>query len=294
MCRLFRDAKRPEQHIVLNSGAGQRSGMRNPIPRIDCHAHIFTSSMQVAGDAWHVPTGDAPVEDLLTTFRSAGISHGILAAASIFGDNNDYALAEASRCDNLKTTVIVQPSQDYGLLRRMKDAGAVGIRLQLRNKPLPDLKSDEYRGLLRAVCELGWHVELHDDLARIPKVLCELEDAGVPVVIDHFARPAKIEDISGPDFAAVLAAIDRGRTWVKISAGFRLPSFEVARHAANCLLAAGGTQRVVWGSDWPFVGFASVSYADTVSQYERLVPDATVREGINMAGIDLYFPELRG
>src|SRR3546814_3048120 len=81
-------------------------------PRIDCHAHIYTSAMPLAPDAWHRPPGDATTEDYLGELRAHGVTHGVLAAASLYGTHNDYSLAATRAHSNLRTTVIVDPATE--------------------------------------------------------------------------------------------------------------------------------------------------------------------------------------
>lgn len=121
--------------------------------------------------------------------------------------------------------------------------------------------------------------------------MAAIEDAGVITVIDHFGRPEDADAVRGSAFDALLAAIRRGRTWVKISADFRLPSASVAVAAFDRLLDAAGPGRLMWGSDWPFAGFEdSMSYAGAVRAYQALVPDAALRARIDRTGMDFYFP----
>ena len=50
-------------------------------------------------------------------------------------------------------------------------------------------------------------------------------------------------------FQAMMRAVDNGRTWVKLSAGYRLESPQVAQDCARALLAHAGPERLLWGSD---------------------------------------------
>src|SRR5690606_27488284 len=124
--------------------------------------------------------------------------------------------------------------------------------------------------LLRRVADLGWHVHLHDDSHRLPEVIGQLEQAGVKLVIDHFGRPDEQHGLDAPGFQSVLRSIERGNTWVKLSAGYRLPSEELACACAAELLKTAGPERLVWGSDWPFAAFEEqVTYASTITAFER-------------------------
>ncbi len=261
---------------------------RREAPLIDCHAHIFTDGMPVSPDAWHPPGAAADAARFLETLDRHGVVMAVLAAASLFGDYNDYALAATRANRRLRTTLILAPDTDFYRMREMDQEGAVGIRLQFRAlKALPDLDSFEYRRLFRRVADLGWHVHLHDEGDRIAEAIPIIENAGPRLVIDHFGRP-----IGGPQsagFRAVLEAVERGRTFVKLSAPFRLKP-PGADALIGPLLAAAGPQRLLWGSDWPFVAHESaVGYETVLAAYSALVPDPAVRREIDRTALEFYF-----
>lgn len=153
------------------------------------------------------------------------------------------------RHPRLRGTAFVQPETDMYTLERMKADGIVGIRLFFRRVPNPpDLGSHEYRQLLRRVRDLDWHVHTLASGEALPAVIEAVEGAGVALVIDHFGKPDEQLGVNCPGFKALLAAVERGRTWVKMSAGFRMPSREAARGYARALLRVSGGERLMWGS----------------------------------------------
>ncbi|HTO46886.1 MAG TPA: amidohydrolase family protein [Burkholderiales bacterium] len=262
-------------------------------PLVDTHFHVYTTDMPLAGDAWHKPPEDASIERLIRTLDEHGVSFGVIAAASLYGDYNDYTRLAVRTHKRLRGSAIVRPTIDPYVLERMKEDGFVGIRFQWRYlKETPDLTSPEYRMLLRRVADLDWHVELHDDSHRLAPAIAAIEAAGVQkLVVDHFGRPTRPAGVNCPGFRALLAAIERGRTWVKLSAGYRLePPAAGVGYAAELLKYAGG-DRLVWGSDWPFAAFEDkVKYADTIAALAEWVPDPAVRRKIaGETALRLYF-----
>lgn len=257
--------------------------MTTEAPLVDTHFHVYTRDMPLAGDAWHKPPEDATIERLIKTLDDHGVPFGVIAAASIYGDYNDYSRRAVRTHKRLRATAIVRPTIDPYALERMKRDGFVGIRFQWRYlKDTPDLTSPEYRMLLRRVADLDWHVQLHDNSDRLPPAIAAIEAAGVKkLVVDHFGRPTQPLGVNCPGFRTLLAAIERGRTWVKLSAGYRLepPSVGVS-YAAELLKVAGG-DRLVWGSDWPFAAFENkVTYAQTIAALDEWVPDPVARRKI--------------
>jgi predicted TIM-barrel fold metal-dependent hydrolase len=260
-------------------------------PIIDTHAHVYTLDMPRKSEAWYHPSVDASIDDYIAALDENNVTFGILAAASLYGDYNDYLLEAVRRHKRLRTTVIVDPRIDVDKLRRMNDAGVVGIRLQFRNVAnVPDLGSFEYQVLMRRAADLGWHIHLHDDAARLPNYIAAIERAGPRLVIDHMGRPEAGSGVDSEGFVAVLRAVERRKTWVKISGCFRIEPDGYAATIASKLVEAAGPQRLMWGSDWPFSAFEDrMSYKKAIADYKEYVPDASIRRSIDRTALAFYF-----
>src|SRR5687767_4262332 len=260
-------------------------------PLVDSHFHVWHSRLPLVRAAWHRPPSDATVEQALATLDTHGVTYGAIAAASLFGTYNDYVREAILKHPRLRATAIVHPDIDIYQLERMKADGFVGIRLvwELLDET-PDITSDAYRILLRRVADLGWHVHLTDRPHRIAATIAAVERSGAKLVLDHLGYLDTPEGVNGAAFQSVLAAIERGRTWVKLSGGFRFRSPEAAAACATALLGATGGERLLWGSDWPFAAYEqTVAYADTIAAFHRWVPDAAVRRQIGETALRLYF-----
>ena len=261
-----------------------------PAPAVDTHAHIFTRSMPFAADAHSRPEYEYPVAAYLADLDRHGIAYGVVAAASLFDDGNAYTLAALAAHSRLRGTVIAPPQTGMRTLRDMADLGVVGIRLTWRRlAELPDLDADPWRGFLARIADSGMHVELLAGSASLPALLPKLAAAGVPVVVDHFGVPSRdaAERQAGTD--ALLRAIDTGRCWIKLSAGFRM-DLAIAAEVTGQLLDRAGPARLLWGSDAPYVNHeTSMTYSGTLALYRRLVPDATIRAAIDRTALALYF-----
>lgn len=265
---------------------------RADIPMVDTHAHVFTLSMPLAPGAWHSPPAEATVDQYLATLDQHGVGFGVLAAASIFGTNNDYAIEACRRHRRLRATVIVDPGCSAGEMKAMASDGVVGVRFQWRNvKDVPDLRAPAYRAFLRRVADLNWHVQLHDDSFRLPPHLEALEDAGVRIVVDHYGRPDAGNGVAGAGFQRLLRSVEKGMTWVKLSSSFRLASAELASEAAAALLRHAGPERLMWASDWPFSSFESqMSYQRALDRFALDVPDPAARARIGSeTPLNFYF-----
>jgi predicted TIM-barrel fold metal-dependent hydrolase len=110
-------------------------------------------------------------------------------------------------------------------------------------------------------------------------------------VVDHLGHLDTPEGVNGEGFKSILAAVEHGRTWVKLSGGFRFKPPSAAAQYAEALLRHVGPERLVWGSDWPFAAHEDrVTYAGTVATLHEWVRDPAVRRRIGgETPLRLYF-----
>lgn len=260
-----------------------------PGPLVETHAHIYLKDQPVVADATHRPEHSFTTETFLATLDTHGVSFGVIAAASFLGSVNDYSLAATRAHRRLRTTVIVDPGVSLHELRSMDADGAVGIRFSLRNYAnVPDLGSTEYQRLLRRVRDLDWHVHLYAEGERIAALTPKLLESGVKLVIDHYGNPNPTEGENSPGYQAALRALGSGHGWVKVSAPYRTPGCDHRALAAR-LLREAGAERLLFGSDWPFVGHEdAVTYRDTITWFEHAIPDPVARDQIGRTALKLY------
>jgi predicted TIM-barrel fold metal-dependent hydrolase len=259
-------------------------------PLVDAHVHVFTREMPLIDNPRHAPTYDFLVEQLIATLDLHGVAFAVIAAASPWGDYNDYTIAALRAHPRLRGTVILKPTVERHVLDAMAKDGVVGVRLPFIGlNELPDLTSFDYRAFLRRLADLHWHVHLHVEGEKLPALLPALEASGVKLVIDHLGRPDPRTGINSDGFKALLRSIDKGRTWVKMSAGYRLGP--AAADYARELVRVAGPDRLVWASDCPFVGHESqVTYRESIDWLIACVPDAQARRKIfGETALKLYF-----
>lgn len=264
--------------------------MTNPI-LVDAHAHVWTRDMPRIPDAKYRLDYDFTPEHYLAALDRHGIHFGFLAAASPFGDYNDYTIAALRNHKRLRGSVIVNPNVERHVLEQMDADGVIGIRLPLFTlAELPDLRSFEYRRLFRRVRDLDWHVHVYVDGPRLAGVIAALEETGVKMVIDHFGMPDPKLGVRCSGFQALLRSIEKGRTWAKVSGGYRVGQERAVEYGQE-LLRKVGPDRLMWASDCPFAGHENqFTYQDTIDAVHAWVPAGPARDrifGLNALG--LYF-----
>src|SRR6476661_4244024 len=143
--------------------------------KIDAHVHVFTTDMPLVDNPRHAPKYSFTHEELIATLDRNGVERAVIAAASPWGDYNDYTLtALRAHPTRLRGTAIVKPTVDRFALEAMSRDGMVGVRLPFIG--LPDPRTG----------------------------------------------------IDSEGFKALLRSIDKGRTWVKVSGGYRLGTQSMA------------------------------------------------------------------
>lgn len=256
---------------------------------VDAHAHIFTQDMPLNDQPRHSPEYDFTVENYLAQLDQHQVSYGVIAAASPWSDYNDYIIDSVKNNPRLRGTVIVKPSVEKYILQFMKDDGIVGVRLPfigLQEKP--DLTSFEYRRLLRRIADLDMHVHLHVEGSYLPELLPLLEASGVKIVIDHLGRLNSLQGENKQAFQAIVASVQKGRTWVKASGAYRIG--DGAADVLTALLDSVGNDRLLWASDCPFVGEESeITYQETIDWFlQRLLDEESRRKVFSENAMSLY------
>ncbi len=265
-------------------------------PLIDCHAHVWGPDMPFASNAWKRPDYVYSAEDFLADLDAHGVRHGVIAAASLFGSNNDYSIRSLRLHRRLRATAIVDDDVDLHTLQSLQAEGIVGVRLQwfFRN-PLPDLAGDGFQRLCHWLRDLGMHIHLNIDGKRLVEVAGRVMDTGVKLVIDHFGWHDPAPRLAAPSYQGMLQLLDRGNAWVKMTSGFRhpdehFPDWRLPVEYAQDLLERFGAEKLLWGSDSPFIGHEHVaSYRMAIDRLNLCVPDAASRRAIGENGYRFYF-----
>ncbi|SIO33045.1 Predicted metal-dependent hydrolase, TIM-barrel fold [Bradyrhizobium erythrophlei] len=259
---------------------------------IDTHSHVFHRGLQLADSRRYAPGYDAPLDLYLQQLDDNGISNGVLVQPSFLGTDNSYlvqcVLAARGRLSGI---AVVDPNVTSDDLNRLNDSGIVGLRLNLVGKPLPDLASPAWGGLLERAEKLQWQIEVQRaaiDLAALAPALLAF---GVNVVLDHYALPNAGTGAADPGFVALAKLGQSRRLWVKVSAPYRIGEDcnRIAREAFVLLRGSLGRDRLIWGSDWPHTQFESTqTYAKALAAFGEIVGDPDDRTAILQNPRDLF------
>lgn len=253
---------------------------------VDTHGHVFTRELRMAEGRRYTPAYDAPISAYLAMLDGNGISHGVLVQPSFLGTDNSYLLKALRQAPGRLRGVAVLPSStSAGELAILNRIGVVGVRLNLIGLPDPALADAEEQAYLRRLASFGWLVELQVEAPRLPGIMPALLRAGVRVLVDHFGRPDHALGVNCTGFRYLLTLGGTRCVWVKLSGAYRngtaKPGRHVAASAALHLLDTYGSDRLVWGSDWPHTGYEQLGRPDAARRaLDRWVPAVSDRTAV--------------
>src|SRR5262245_38301173 len=97
---------------------------------VDTHVHVFTRDMPLIDNPRHSPNYDFTHQQLIATMDAHGVRYAAIAAASPWGDYNDYTIkALRAHPKRLRGTAILKPTVERVTLEAMAKDGMVGVRL---------------------------------------------------------------------------------------------------------------------------------------------------------------------
>jgi len=275
---------------------------REPLPAgaVDCHMHVFGPfhNFPLAPErAYNV--AEAPLAAHERMKSQVGLERTVFVQASGHGTDNRAMLAALAQIGPRgRGVAVVTPQTPLADLQRLHKAGVRGVRLNLytfsgRHVGEPSMLLRTYE---RLIAPLGWHLQLFCDPTTLAALAAPIEKCGVPVVIDHMGMPDAAQGLTQPIFQTVLELAGKG-AWVKVAGADR-----ITRNTGRLddaipyigALAQAAPERLVWGSDWPNIGFHQRQqvHGDEVLAHRELdagelldvlaeaVPDAATREAI--------------
>jgi len=263
---------------------GQTAYRPARIASVDTHAHVFERGLPLVRQRRYAPSYDAPLDAYLAQLDTHGVSHGVLVQPSFLGTDCSYLLDALRRApQRLRGVAVIERDCHIDALTEMARAGIAGIRLNLIGHADLSLDSWVSAQTLAHVRALKWHVEVHAEAARLPRIVEPLLDAGVNVVVDHFGRPDPTLGAADPGLDDLCAVASTGQVWVKLSAAYRNIAGDSGLAAGEALTArmldAFGPTRLVWGSDWPHTQHREViDYDASRAALNRWIPDAFTRQ----------------
>ncbi len=270
---------------------------KGPAGSCDCHMHVFGDPVRYpyAADRRNSPPAD-PLEkfldDYLSLARSLGIERMVFVQPSTYGRDNS-CLIDAMKAlgSNVRGIVDIDENTSEAELHRLHEAGVRGVRINAGppNRPVdPSLVSKVLPRMTRmdALCaEIGWQLDLLGPYWLYEEMLDTLKGLKSNFTVAHFGMFRGRSGARSPGFMRFLDLLRHGerRCWVKLTAPYRIgspPLYEDAAPIAHALIEA-APDRVIWGSDYPFLSHADrVNAVGLFNLIPTWAPDESMRKRI--------------
>jgi D-galactarolactone isomerase len=267
--------------------------LKAPPNTCDCHMHIYNSRFPAAPDAALRP-GDAHAEDYRLFQKRIGTSRNVIVTPSTYGTDNSCTLdALATLGASARAIAVVDLNVTDAELKRLADLGVRGMRFMLN--PSSPTTVPMLEPLSRRVADLGWHVQISTTAKQIIAIEDVLMRSPIPVVLDHFGHPGQPAGINDPVFGTVRRLIDKGRTFVKLSAPYidskiGAPTYADVTPVAQAYVKA-APERMLWASDWPHPSQGD-KHPDDAVLFDLLaewIPDEATRNRILVQNPEAFY-----
>jgi predicted TIM-barrel fold metal-dependent hydrolase len=255
--------------------------------------HIYNSRFPAAPDAALRP-GDAHAEDYRLFQKRIGTTRNVIVTPSTYGTDNSCTLdALATLGATARAIAVVDTGVTDAELKRLNGLGVRGMRFMLN--PTSPTTVAMLEPLAKRVADLGWHVQISTTAKQIIAIEDLLMRLPVPIMFDHFAHPGQPSGINDPVFGTARRLIDKGRTWVKLSAPYidskiGAPTYADVTPVAQAYVKA-APERMVWASDWPHPSQGD-KHPDDAILFDLLtqwIPDAATRERILVQNPEAFY-----
>ncbi len=278
-----------------------------PTHSCDTHCHVFGPyDRYPLRNPPNYPPPDAPAERYLAMLDTVGMERGVLVQPAPYGTDASALIgAIALRRDRLRGVAVAAADATRDELERLHANGVRGLRFVEARDPAGKLFAgsvgfDSIEALAPAMKHAGLHAQVWGPYDSYRQKLDSLADLDIPVVIDHMASVAVERGLDDPVFQAVLRLLRRGKAWIKLSVcrvSKQAPLYADLRPFHDALLAA-NEDRVLWGSDWPYVrmGDAAPDVGRLIDLAHEWFGDDATREKVWVRNpAELYgFEETRG
>ena len=248
----------------------------------DCHMHVYDP---VRWPSPKLPPRQATVADYLPVRDRLGLERVVVVQPSAYGMDNSCTLDAIRQLGRgARGVAVVDLDVSDAELERLT---AGGIRAQryvmFEGRPLT---WDTLPAIASRIAPFGWNVNLQlagEALAQRETMLSQLP---CDLVIDHIGRFTAPVDDTSPGLRVLHRLLDRGRTWVKLSAPYHGSRSGAPRYADIGAIARElverWPERMLFATNWPHPSVEG-ELPDDLALARLLVqwaPDAATRRRI--------------
>lgn len=230
--------------------------LKAPSGTCDTHMHFYNAHFPSAPTALMTPP-DSWVNGYRAIQDRLHLERVVVVQPTTYGTDNSCQL-EAMKAfgENARGVMVADTSTSDEELHRLDRLGVRGVRFHML--PGGAVPWDILEEVAVRVNNLGWHVQLQMNGREFPERQALLKRLPCDLVVDHVGRfmgPVSTDD---PAFKVLLAFLETGRCWVKLSAPYESslsgpPGWADIASEARALAKA-APERMLWASNWPHPG----------------------------------------
>ncbi|MGQ0656128.1 MAG: amidohydrolase family protein [Betaproteobacteria bacterium] len=194
--------------------------------------------------------------------RDVGLERTVVVTPSGYGADNRALLAALKELGPRgRGVAVIHPLIASVDLQKMNEAGVRGVRLNYYSTPQrgENERWQLFEETAARVADLGWHVQVFADAPTLASLAPAIFSSEVDVVIDHMLMPVCGKGLQQPEFQLLLDLVaNNDHVWVKLAGADRVTRESgTLRDAIPYMrtLANAASDGLVWGSDWPHIGF---------------------------------------
>jgi predicted TIM-barrel fold metal-dependent hydrolase len=251
----------------------------------DCHIHAIgdPARFPLAADRGYTPAL-VPIEAYVDLMDRLGIARAVLVQPSIYGtDNRAMVDALARHPDRFRGVAVVGANVADAELDALHAQGVRGVRANLLNRG--GISLDDAVSLAPRLADRGWHLQLQVDVSTFDAFDAVVR-LPVDLVVDHFGYMPIGKRADEPGFRRLVALVEAGRCYVKLSSPYRLAQWRREGYGAVAPLARAlveaNPERLLWASDWPHTDLRTDMPDDgeLLSLLGEWIPDAAIRKRV--------------
>ncbi len=273
---------------------------------VDAHLHVWRA--QPAGPPGAAtlvsPEEDVPIEEGLHVLDRHGVARAVLIQPVFPGEDNRYVADCAAACPDRLAAVCVVDPRAAGAEDRLEHwvvgRGCRGLRLRPKLVDESAAFGPRSYSLWERARRLGIVISVlanPEHLSTLAALAARFPE--VPIVLDHLAHPRLSEGVAGPGFQSLLSLVEFPNIHVKISGFYYFTTEPEPYHGCWDLVQAlydqFGSDRLIWGSDFPHVE-RRTGYGSSLELVQHRLPFLSGSDREKILGrnaLRLYWPRDR-
>jgi D-galactarolactone isomerase len=251
----------------------------------DTHMHIYNKAYPASAKAWLFPP-DFSVDDYRKVQARLGLERTIIVQPVTYGFDNHCTLDSVAQLgDAARAVVTVPTSITDSELEELWQKGARGLRYHQMQGSMTEWS--DLPVMAERIRSTGWHLQIQFEGSEFPDHEDLIARLPCTVVIDHMGRYAQPLRPEHPAVQSLLRVAARENVYVKLSGAYHIahgsgPDYREVAPLARALVEQ-GTDRLLWGSDWPHPTETAETMPDDADLLDLLLawaPDPAARKAI--------------